>query len=305
MKEIYLGVDLGGTRIKAGLVDANGSLVEWITTETEAHKGKEQVLNNLVGVIETLLSKTNVSAVGVAVASPLDPHEGVLFNPPNLPFGTFNIKEFLQDKFNLPIVIENDANAYVLGEWWKGAGAEAKVLLGITLGTGIGGGLVSNGQVWHGAWGLGGEFGHITILADGPLCNCGNRGCFEALASSRFLVETYKKLSGKEATPKEIYLAATQGEKEAIESFRILSRNVAIGLASLCNALNPDVAVIGGGLANAGMLLLEGVKLHFDSLLLDGLKGRVELRLAKLKDHSAVYGVVYKAMKAIKREVNG
>ncbi len=305
MKEVYLGVDLGGTRIKAGLIDAKGDLIEWTTTETEAHKGREQVLKNLAGVIETLLSKTNVSAVGVAVASPLDPYEGVLFNPPNLPFGTFNIKEFLQEKFNLPIVIENDANAYVLGEWWKGAGAGAKVLLGITLGTGIGGGLVYNGQVWHGAWGLGGEFGHITILADGPLCNCGNRGCFEALASSKFLIETYKRLSGKEATPKVIYQSAIQGEKEALESFRILSRNVAVGLASLCNALNPDVAIIGGGLANAGMLLLEGVRLHFDSLLLDGLKGRIELRLAKLKDYSAVYGVVYKSMKAIKREVNG
>ena len=300
---MILGIDLGGTRIKAGVLTEEGHLKDSFIAPTQADEGAKKVLKNLAEIIEGTKEKYPIKAIGLAVASPLDPETGVLYNPPNLPFGTFNIKEYLEASCKLPVVIENDANAFVLGEWWKGAGRGSKVLLGITLGTGIGGGLIVDGDIWHGAHGIGGEFGHITIQKDGPLCNCGRRGCFEAMASSKFLAETYQRLcmTQETLTPKEIYEKAIKGDTRAIEAFNILARNIAVGLSSLCNALDPDTVLIGGGLANAGMLLLEQVRMHFDPLLLPGIRGKVKLTLAQLKDTAAVFGVAYKAIKAMGR----
>ncbi len=298
---LFLGVDMGGTRIKAGLLTEDGELLEKKNIPTKAERGKETALSNLTSLIESFSSNRNITAIGLSIASPLDPWNGILYNPPNLPgFDVFDLKSYLKDRISIPFVIDNDANCYALGEWWKGAGRGARVLLCITLGTGIGGGLVVNGNIWHGAHGLGGEFGHITINIDGPSCNCGNRGCFEAMGSSKYLMECYKKLSGKEATPDKIYKLALEGNEAALESFRLLGRNIAVGLASLCNALDPDVAVIGGGLSNAGMLLLDCVKVHFEPLLLSGLRGKVKLRLAELKDYAGVYGAAYLAIKSLK-----
>lgn len=258
MKKLFLGMDIGGTRIKGAVLNEDGNVVKELLHPTEAHLGKDKVLDNILRLAREACNNYLIVAIGLAVASPLEPNTGVLYYPPNLPFEVFNLKAFMEGNVKLPVFVENDANAYVLGEWWKGAGQGAKVLLGITLGTGIGGGLVVEGKVWHGAHGFGGEFGHTTIQIDGPLCNCGNRGCFEAMASSRFLVETYQRLSMKQEmiTPPEIYEKAVNGDKHAFEAFRIFGRNVAIGLASLCNALNPDVVVIGGGLANAGNAII-------------------------------------------------
>ncbi len=292
-----LGIDVGGTRIKAGLLADDGKVVDRRMMATEAQEGREAVLERLVDVIKWGLDE-GAEAVGVAFASPMDPEKGVIYNPPNLPgFGVFPIRDYLKERVGIDVVIENDANAYMLGEWWMGAGRGSKVLLGVTLGTGIGGALIVEGKVWHGAHGLGGEFGHVVIWPDGPECNCGNRGCFEAVASSRYLMEVYRRLSGEGITPEEIYRRALSGDAAALESFRILGRNVAMGLAGLANALDPDRVVIGGGLANAGMLLLEQVRMHFYPLLLSGIRDRVELCLAELGDMSAVVGVAYLAKK--------
>ncbi len=295
-----VAVDVGGTRIKAGVVDEKGGLHEKKVVDSRAEEGKDALLETLVGVVNSLLGVSRAEAVGVAFASPLDPKTGVVYHPPNIPgMGVFNLGAYLKERLGVPVVVDNDANLYALGEWWMGAGQGAEVLLCITLGTGIGGGLVVGGELWHGAHGLGAEFGHVTVVKDGPLCNCGRRGCFEAVASSRYLVETYRRLSGKEDSPFGIYKAAKDGDKAALESWRMLARNVAVGLSSLANALDPDVVVIGGGLANAGVLLLDAVKLHFEPLLLPGLRGKVELRLASLRDYSAVWGAAYAAIKAL------
>ena len=303
-----IGVDLGGTQIKAGIVDENGNILKQLKRPTEAQKGKEVVLENLIGVIQELMDG-EVKAVGVAVASPLDPHEGVLYYPPNLPgFGIFNLKAFLAEKLRIPVFIDNDANLYALGEWWKGSGVNSKVFLCITVGTGIGGGVIYEGKIWHGAHGLGAEIGHITVMPEGPLCHCGNRGCLEAVASSYFLVSYVKeRLSEGEAsslarfknelTPKLIYEAAVNGDRLALRAFEILGRNLGLGVASLVNVLDPDVVAIGGGLSKAGMILLNPVIEEFRNRVLKALKDKVEIKLAVLEEFAAVLGASFLAIK--------
>ena len=307
---LVIAIDIGGTKIKAGLLDFTGDFVEKISVPTEAHLGKEKVLFNITSVIKNFM-KYKVVAIGVAVASPLDPERGIIYYPPNLPgFEIFNMKAFLEERFSVPVFIDNDANLYALGEWWKGSGAKASILLCITIGTGIGGGLIFNGNIWHGAHGFGGEFGHITIDPNGPLCNCGNRGCFEAMASSYFLIKYIKdRLNEGEAsilskfiddlTPKLIYEAAVKGDTLAIEGFKTMGKNVGIGLASLINALDPEVVVIGGGLSKAGMVLMDPVKTELDRRVLKGIKNRIQLRLAILGEFSAVLGAAYLAIKGV------
>ncbi len=307
---LVIAIDIGGTRIKAGLLDFNGNFVEKISVPTEAYLGKEKVLSNITSVIKNFM-KYKVVAIGVAVASPLDPEKGIIYYPPNLPgFEVFNMKAFLEDRFSLPVFIDNDANLYALGEWWKGSGEKANILLCITIGTGIGGGLIFKGNIWHGAHGFGGEFGHITIDPHGPLCNCGNKGCFEAMSSSYFLIKYIKdRLNEGEAsilsefiedlTPKLIYEAAVKGDTLAIEGFRIIGTNVGIGLASLVNALDPEVVVIGGGLSKAGMILMDPVKAEFNQRVLKGIRDRIQLKLAVLGEFSAVLGAAYLAIKGM------
>ena len=295
-----LGLDVGGTRIKAGIVDPDGRLLDSEIVDTRASEGRDRVLKSMESLINRAIEKHRIRAVGMAVASPMDPERGILYYPPNLPgFGLFDLGSYMRERISVPVVFENDANAYVLGEWWKGAGTGARVLLGITLGTGIGGGLVVDGRVWHGAHGLGAEFGHIVVLPDGPECNCGNRGCFEAVASSRFLMELYERLSGERLTPAGIAERAKRDDAAAVQAFSLLAKNVAIGLASLTNALDPDVVVVGGGLVNAGVVLTKKIEMHFYPLLLPGLRDRVRLEFAKLGDFAAVYGAAYLAIKTV------
>ncbi|NPA15106.1 MAG: ROK family protein [Deferribacteres bacterium] len=305
-----VGVDVGGTQIKAAVFDLNGNMLKSTRAPTESRLGKERVLSNIVSVIEGLFSE-DVAALGVAVASPLDPVEGILYYPPNLPgFGVFNIKSFLEERFGVSVVVDNDANLYAYGEWVRGAGRGAQVLLCVTVGTGIGGGLIHGGNIWHGAHGMGAEFGHITVDPDGPVCNCGNRGCLEAMASSYFLVGYVERrlregVASRLAPlrgvlePKLIYEAALEGDTLAHEAFAVVGKNLGVGLSSLINALDPDVVVVGGGLSKAGMILLEPVKKEIYARTLKGIRDRIRVETAVLGEFSAVYGAAYLAIKII------
>ncbi len=309
MKNV-VAVDLGGTQIKAGIFDFEGNLFKSIKVPTQSRLGKEKVLSNLVSVIKELFTKDTV-ALGIAVASPLDPKEGVLYYPPNLPgFGIFNLKKFLGSFFDVPIFIDNDANLYAYGEWWKGAGQSSRVMLCVTVGTGIGGGLIYDGNIWHGAHGLGAEFGHITVDPEGPFCNCGNRGCLEAMASSYFLVDYVRKRLKEGAAsklasfrdklePKLIYEVALKGDNLAKEAFQAVGKNLGIGLSSLINVFDPDVVVVGGGLSKAGMLLLEQTKREINQRALKGIRDRIKVEIAVLGEFSAIYGAAYLAIKGI------
>lgn len=316
-----IGIDLGGTNIKGALVNEKGESLLFSEVLTEAHKGRGHVLEKrLLPFIESLKEKAREYEIepvllGLGVASPLDPWEGVVYHPPNLPgWGVFPLLSFLRERLGLPVVMDNDANLFTLGEWKWGAGGETSPLLGLTLGTGIGGGIVfDQGRIWHGRDGCGGELGHITIETDGPLCNCGNRGCLEVMASATALerwvrekmekgVETCLRSLLHPPKAKEIAQAAQNGDKLSFEAFEWVGSNLGTGIASLANILDPGVVVIGGGLSKAGMLILKPTLAQFRKRSLKMIKERVELRLASLGEMGGVLGAAYLALKNLKEE---
>ena len=307
-----LGVDLGGTAIKAALVSQEGDREEVMEVPTQAWMGRDHVLEKrLLPLIERALQRARsrgmkVEAVGVAVASPLDPWKGVVYHPPNLPgWGVFPLLPYLEERLYLPVKIDNDANLFALGEWKWGAGQGHAPLLCLTLGTGIGGGIVYHrGIIWHGAHGAGGEFGHVTIDMEGPPCNCGNRGCLEAMASATALERWVKESQERGRTTKippgakaiDIARAAREGDEVALEAFQWVGKNLGVGIAALANAFDPRVIVLGGGLSKAGMLLLEPAVSEFERRALSLQRERVKVRLAHLGHLGGVIGAALLAL---------
>ncbi len=307
-----IGVDLGGTAIKAAIVNEWGGREEIREIPTQAHLGRDHVLENrLLPLIEGLIKTAEkrgmaLGGVGVAVASPLDPWKGVVYYPPNLPgWGVFPLLAFLKKRISLPVYVDNDANLFALGEWRWGAGEGETPLLCLTLGTGVGGGIVyQGGTIWHGAHGVGGELGHITIDMEGPLCRCGNKGCLETLASAsaleRWVREAQERgrptLLAPGAKAKEIAQAARQGDSLALEAFQWVGRNLGVGMAALANAFDPQVIVLGGGLSKAGMLLLSPAVSEFKRRVLPLQRERGEVRLALLGNMGGVLGAALLAL---------
>ena len=307
-----VGVDLGGTAIKAAIVSEKGEKEEVTEIPTQAHLGRDYVLEErLLPLIKDLINRgrgkgMQIEGVGVAVASPLDPWDGVIYHPPNLPgWGVFPILSYLKKRLSLPVCIDNDANLFALGEWMWGAGKGETPLLCLTLGTGVGGGIIyQGGTIWHGAHGAGGELGHITIDMEGPLCNCGSRGCLEALASAsaleRWVREAQEKgrstLLPTGAKAKEIAQAARQGDPVALEAFQWVGRNLGVGMAALANAFDPRVIVLGGGLSKAGMLLLSPAMSEFRRRALPLQREKVKVHLASLESMGGVLGAALLAL---------
>lgn len=302
----FLCIDFGGTYIKFGVVTGDEEIKHFDRIPTKAEKGANFVLSRLVDVIFRMISEFDIEAVSIAVASPLDPNRGILYNPPNLPgFGVFDLKGYLEDRVPVPVFIDNDANLYALGEYFKGAGRGSKVMVVLTLGTGIGGGIVYDGKVWHGAHGFGGELGHITIDPGGPRCNCGNYGCLEALGSTKFLVEFVRdrlkegmasicvfvrdRLDGRA-----IYECAKEGDSLAIEAFSRLGVNLGIGIATIANIFDPDCIVIGGGLSRAWEFFWESMMDEFKKRALPSQAEYCSIKRAELGDLSAIWGGYYR-----------
>jgi len=272
--ELFVGVDVGGTNIKCGLVTNTGKVIIKRTVATEAEGGVNHVLNRIVRNVHELMDNIkgdmSVLALGVGLPGLVDNNRVILWEAPNLP-GWYNVeaKIKLQDKFNIPVVLDNDANLAALGEYVYGAGQGVTEMMMVTLGTGVGGGLILRGEVYRGALGSAGEFGHTIIQKNGHLCICGRRGCLETYVGKyAILRQVRKKLeSGRSSllqrisqeimTPKDVCHAALQGDEVALEVFREAGEYLGIGLGNVANLLNIQRVVVGGGLAKAGDLILE------------------------------------------------
>jgi glucokinase len=249
MTKYIIGLDIGGTKIAAGAVDSRGKVVKKITLPTEARRGKKIILKNIL----TAASKVwlpGVKAIGVAMAGQCDFKNGIFVSGPNFPknFKNIKIRKFLKENFRVPVYLDNDARTFTLAESVYGAGRGFKNVLGITLGTGIGGGIVMNGQLIRGKNNTAGELGHMVLDASAPYrCSCGQFGHFEALASGTALENFYKKFSGKFLPGQEIAKKILAKEKNAGQAVAQLSKYLGLGLASLTQLLNPDIIVVGGG----------------------------------------------------------
>jgi glucokinase len=271
MPSYAVGVDLGGTNLRIAAVDEHGKLLEKQTTGTQVARGRDHVIGEMCDHIIQLSAKFasggSMAGIGIGVPGIIDMDTGMLRESPNLPgWNDYPVQREIEKRLNAPVILENDANAAALGEKWLGAARDFDSMCMITLGTGVGGGLVFDGRIWHGMNGMAGELGHITVDPVGHPCNCGNIGCVEQYASATAIVRMAKAAiaSGKatelqrasEGEDKEfnsrvVYQMAVQGDVPAQAIYHRVGEALGIALASVINALNLPMYVIGGGVASA------------------------------------------------------
>ncbi len=301
------GVDVGGTKIAGGVVDDDGSILETLKVESPADDA-EAMEDAIAALISELASRHDIETVGVGAAGYVDKSRAVMLFSPNLAWTNVDLKSELEARVQLPVVIENDANAAAWGEFRFGAGEDVDDLLLVTVGTGVGGGVVLDGELYRGAFGVGAEIGHMRVVPNGILCGCGNHGCFEQYASGSALVREARGAASAgsllarglldraggdadQITGPLITEAARDGDLFAIEQLATLGRWLGEGIASLTNVLDPAVVVIGGGVGEADELLLGPVRAAFASQLTG--RGHVpspEIRKARLGNDAGLIG---------------
>jgi glucokinase len=270
MKNFAIGVDLGGTNLRIAAVDEQGTLVEKVTLGTKVSLGRDHVLDDMCAAIEHVLQKYANSAtmlgIGIGVPGIIDMQTGLLRESPNLPgWADYPVRAEIERRLKTVVILENDANVAALGEKWLGAARDFDDMAMLTLGTGVGGGLVIHGSIWHGMNGMAGEFGHTTVEPEGHPCKCGNRGCLEQYASATAIVRmTHEAIaantssalaravhSDAEFSAKSLYNLAIEGDEDARRIFRRAGRCLGIVLSTLVNSLNLPIYVIGGGVSSA------------------------------------------------------
>ncbi|MFI5237419.1 MAG: ROK family protein [Ignavibacteriales bacterium] len=306
-----IGVDLGGTSIKLGIVTNTGKLINKFSTRTEAEKGPKFVLENIKAGIRELTNsisnkKIKIEGIGIGCPGVVTPGKGIVENPPNLPgWHKVNVGKIIQQEFKKKVFVDNDANAAAIGELTFGSGKKYKSFIMITLGTGVGGGIVINKKIYHGDFGAAGEIGHISIDFNGPKCNCGSYGCIEAYAGNLYLKERIRtelkkhpesaiwKLINNDlskVSPRNVQLAAETGDVFAKSVIEELGVHLGSAFASLCNVLDISVFIIGGGIAGFGKPLFDSIKLTISNRVLAPIRRRVKVLPAKLKNDAGVKG---------------
>ena len=278
-KKCRIGVDVGGTNVKVALVDKSGSIAYSDTVPTRAEMGYEYTISNIIKAIQNLMkeskvTKDQIEGIGFGFPGQIDCDNGIVRLAPNIPgWVDIPIADIVSQEFSIPVKVDNDVRCAALAELNYGAGRGAKNLVCITVGTGIGSGLIVNGKLVRGASNAAGEIGHIKLqMENGPICGCGDRGCLEAFASGPAIVAMaeeyirggkstkYRELANPDITPYIVAEAAKQGDVVAKKIFETIGNYIGVGLASVVNLLNPEKIVIGGGVADAGELLFTPIK---------------------------------------------
>ena len=272
---IVFAADLGGTHLRAALVDQCGKIHAQLKHETPRDESAAHVVNSLVSAVKELSAQLPsgvppITSAAIMVPGTVDKTNTVVVGAPNLPsLRNFELKAALEKKIQLPVLLENDANAAAVGEMWLGAARGYRSVICITLGTGVGGGIILDGKLWRGADGSAGEIGHTTVEPfSGPPCKCGNRGCLEVFASATAMVRMAKEDFSKYPntrlrldglTALDVYNAGMAGDELSIQVFKKAGRYLGVGLANLITLLGPEVIVIGGGGANGWQLLVNDI----------------------------------------------
>jgi len=256
MAEYSIGVDLGGTNLRAAAVNRSGELLEKIAGTTDLHEGRDAVIGDMVDSILALKQRCGsgtLAGVGIGVPGFIDMERGIIANSNNLPeFSGFPVRDEIERRLGTPIFLENDANAAALGEKWAGAGRAVDDLILLTLGTGIGGGIVSGGKILHGFVGMAGEIGHITVNPTGNPCGCGNFGCLEKHTSATAITAMARLIQlGDDLTAKQVYEMAAAGEPRAKQIFTTVGEYLGIALATMINLFNFPLYLLSGGVLAA------------------------------------------------------
>lgn len=304
MAQAVFGVDLGGTTVKMGLFDMEGTILDqWEIPTRKEHNGGS-ILPDIAQSVkdkmaEKLLAKEDVAGVGIGVPGPVDT-AGTIYKAANLGWGVMNINEELGALTGLAVRAGNDANVAALGEMWKGGGQGYRSMVAVTLGTGVGGGIIVDGRLLAGSTGAGGEIGHIHVNDDEPdACGCGNHGCLEQYASATGVVRLAKQiiaadnresaLQNGEISAKTVFDAVKAGDALAMEIAEKFGEYLGKALAQIACVVNPEIIVIGGGVSKAGPVLLDYIRKYYIPYVFHGSRDTV-FALAKLGNDAGIYG---------------
>ena len=297
-----IGIDIGGTAVKCALLLENGEILETDSFPTEAGKGIENLLNNIYGYIDKNFS-SDIMGIAVSGTGQINGEIGkVIGGNPIIPgwIGT-NLVEILENKYNVPAVLENDVNSAALGEKWLGSGKGEKSFLCLTIGTGIGGGIVLDGDIFRGNTYVAGEFGHLQIVKNGRKCLCGKKGCYERYASTTALTNMVFEKTGKKLNGKEIFDLEKSGDKEIKEVVSNWIDYMTDGLSSLVYIFNPKLVIIGGGVTHQGDYLLDKIKFSLDKKIGENYKKNLEIKFAKLGNNAGLLGATYLLLKKLNK----
>ena len=284
-EQFIVGIDLGGTNIAAGVMPTDGTReIAMRMVQTRAEEGAEAVVDRIAALVEDVIAQTQLETgavrtdflgVGIGSPGPLDRARGVVIVTPNLGWRDFPLRDEVSSRVNLPATLDNDANCATIGEWWCGAAKGGRNVVGLTIGTGIGGGLILDGKLYHGASDAAGEIGHTTIDSTGRRCKCGNYGCLEAYTSGPAIAERAREvLEGddrslltemvdgdlKKITAQTVFEASKRGDRVALDVVRDTAHFLGVGISNLINIFNPDTFVIAGGVTQAGDLLFDPLR---------------------------------------------
>lgn len=304
MKKYCFGVDVGGTTIKLGLFDIEGTVIDKWEIKTRTENGGENVLPDIAAAVkgkmeEKGIAKDEVAGVGVGVPGPVD-GKGIVHRCVNLGWDVFNVNEKLSALVDLPVMAGNDANVAALGEMWKGGGQGYDSIVVVTLGTGVGGGIILDGKMLTGSTGAGGEIGHIHVADGEPeACGCGNHGCLEQYASATGIVRLANRrlkdntdpttLIAGQCSAKDVWDAVKAGDKVAIDIAEQFGKYLGEGLAAIAGVVNPEAFVIGGGVSKAGDVLLSYIQKNYEPVVFHGSRD-AKFTLATLGNDAGIYG---------------
>lgn len=315
MDNYVIGIDLGGTKIKGILSDMQGHIIYEKTIPTNASEGENAVFGRIIDVIDDVIKncgkdKKSINAIGIGSPGPLDAKSGVLYKAVNLPFNNFQLVKPIRERYCIPTFLDNDANVAAIGEYMFGAGKGTKNIVYMTVSTGIGGGAVLNGQIYRGNTGNALEIGHTTLKADGPLCNCGNYGCLEALASgtgigrhARRAIEEGKDTSLKQyenVTSYEVFKEAEKGDNVSKEILEYCLNYLGIGVANVVNTFDPEMVIIGGGVSKAGKIVFDKVQEVVNNRCLKVMADACKIVPAALEGDSGAIGAAGLAIMELK-----
>lgn len=313
---LIIGIDLGGTNIKGALLDTRGNIIVKDQAATLANAGPEAVagrISKMISALEAAADSRGMKPVGIGVGVPgqPDPRRGTVVFAPNLRWRNVPLVDFLRRTTALPVFLENDANVAALGEQWRGAGQGSVNMVMITIGTGIGGGLILNGRLYSGTSGSAGEIGHTIIDPGGPVCSCGRRGCLETLTSATAMVRMAKEAIDRGETTelakpenleaRDIFMSAQAGDKTAAQIVKTAAYYLGLGLGNVINMFNPDTIVIGGGVSKAGEILFAPLRENAGASALEASAKAVRIVPAELGNDAGCIG----AAALVRQETGG
>lgn len=317
-QELFAGIDIGGTSVKLAFLTRTGDIVKkWEIPTDRQDNGARIVEDIALSISKELPSESFLLGAGVGAPGFIEMETGFIYHAVNIGWRDYPLKDELEQALGVVVRIDNDANLAALGEKWKGAGGGTNEQLFVTLGTGVGGGIITRGQILHGENGMGGEIGHITSIREGGSpCNCGKLGCLETVSSATGMVRLAKERLAhngssslsqqdeKTLTTKDLFEAAAKGDAVAQDVIEEAIDHLGYAIANLANSLNPAKIVIGGGVSKAGESLLKPLRKVFNQYALKRVAESAEIKQAHLGNDAGIYGAVWLAIQAQKEEIN-